>query len=391
MKQFKLHHKRVIIENNDSIHNYFAWPTVTRLKNGRIAVVASGFRLGHVCPFGKAVMSVSEDEGKSFSFPTPVIDTTLDDRDAGIVSFGDASVIVTSFTHASKFQEHWCKMRESLAESENWSEERKAKQDLEIAYIRAYLRYTDLDGREEDYFGSNYRISHDNGITFGNLFRVPVTSPHGPCITPDGRILYIGTRKSTAETPIKDKNVECWELDGNGGATYVSTLPHTAEFEKYENLADYEEPHAIALPNGKIIVHIREQFIGKSPLTDGTKIFRILQSVSIDGGKSFSVPVPICEDANCGAPAHILRHSSGVLISAVSHRATPYGIYVLISRDDGETWELCSLVTDSPNSDLGYPSTVELSDGSLYTVWYDHESEEKTSPAKIFGGNWNLI
>ena len=76
------------MENPLSEHNYFGWPTVERLKNGRIAVVASGFRLHHVCPFGKTVMAVSEDEGETYTLPMPVIDTVLDDRDGGILAFG---------------------------------------------------------------------------------------------------------------------------------------------------------------------------------------------------------------------------------------------------------------------------------------------------------------
>ncbi|MBQ8552488.1 MAG: hypothetical protein IJ428_06720 [Clostridia bacterium] len=52
-----------VMHNPDSRHNYFAWPTVTRLQNGKLAVVASGFRLFHVCPFGKTVISYSEDDG----------------------------------------------------------------------------------------------------------------------------------------------------------------------------------------------------------------------------------------------------------------------------------------------------------------------------------------
>ena len=44
---------------------HFAWPSIARLQNGRIAVVSSGFRREHLCPFGKAVISCSDDGGKS--------------------------------------------------------------------------------------------------------------------------------------------------------------------------------------------------------------------------------------------------------------------------------------------------------------------------------------
>ena len=87
---------KIIMSNDTSIFNYFGWPTVARLKNGKLAVVASGFRLAHVCPFGKCVISFSEDEGKSWTFPTPVIDTLLDDRDGGITPFGESSFFISS-------------------------------------------------------------------------------------------------------------------------------------------------------------------------------------------------------------------------------------------------------------------------------------------------------
>ena len=80
---------KIIMDNPDSLHNYFAWPSVVRLQNGKIAAVASGYRLEHLCSFGKACISYSEDEGESFTRPAPVIDTPLDVRDAGIMTFGE--------------------------------------------------------------------------------------------------------------------------------------------------------------------------------------------------------------------------------------------------------------------------------------------------------------
>ena len=75
------------MQNPDSHHNYFAWPTAARLQNGKIAVVASGFRMAHLCPFGKLVIAYSDDEGESYTAPGVIMDTPLDDRDGG-VTFG---------------------------------------------------------------------------------------------------------------------------------------------------------------------------------------------------------------------------------------------------------------------------------------------------------------
>ena len=94
MKIEKVGAPKVIISNPNSMHNYFAWPSIAKLQNGKIAVVCSGFRLGHVCPFGKAVISYSEDEGETYTYPAPVLDTILDDRDAGIAVVGENTVIL---------------------------------------------------------------------------------------------------------------------------------------------------------------------------------------------------------------------------------------------------------------------------------------------------------
>ena len=104
MKIRLLSEPRVILSNPDGIHNYFGWPSVARLQDGTLAAVASGFRLAHVCPFGKSVMIRSSDEGKTWSPPEIIIDTPLDDRDSGIVPFGKCGVIVTSFNNTVAFQ-----------------------------------------------------------------------------------------------------------------------------------------------------------------------------------------------------------------------------------------------------------------------------------------------
>jgi len=103
MKIAKIGNLKLIMSNSYGKHNYFAWPTVTRLKNGKIAVVASGYRLRHICPFGKTVISYSEDEGETYTRPAPVIDTVLDDRDGGILAFGASNVIVSSFNNSVEF------------------------------------------------------------------------------------------------------------------------------------------------------------------------------------------------------------------------------------------------------------------------------------------------
>ncbi len=56
-------------------------------------------RVGHVCPFGKNLMSVSRDGGKTWSAPAVINDSWLDDRDAGICSMGSGRFVLSYFNH----------------------------------------------------------------------------------------------------------------------------------------------------------------------------------------------------------------------------------------------------------------------------------------------------
>ena len=54
------------------------------------------------------------------------------------------------------------------------------------------------------------------------------------------------------------------------------------------------------------------------------------------------------------------------------HRRKPFGNQARVSADGGRTWSEPVVISgDGIGGDLGYPSTVQLADGSLVTVWYE--------------------
>ena len=57
----------VVCRRDNSMFGYFGWPSITRLADGTLVVVASGNRIWHVCPFGKSVMTISRDNGRTWS------------------------------------------------------------------------------------------------------------------------------------------------------------------------------------------------------------------------------------------------------------------------------------------------------------------------------------
>ncbi len=362
--------KKVVMDGGASPFCYYAWPTVARMQDGRLALAASGHRLAHVCPFGKGVMRLSEDEGNTWSPVQTVMDTPLDDRDSGITAFGKGRVIFTSFNNTTAFQR---KCNEALMRSDKPGEVRKAK------LIESYLNYAEATEGFDRYLGSTYRISEDGLKTFGEIKISPVTSPHGPLALNDGTLLYIGRRFTTENERIPEGKsaIACMRLNDKDEFEFVSEISDISD--AYGDVQSHE-PHAIQTKSGKIIVHIRAERAGDRPL------FTVYQSVSEDGGKTFSKPVQLLSDFG-GSPAHLVVLPDGTLLSVYGYRLSPYGIRYMISKDDGKTWDCDHVLYDGGESgDLGYPATVVLTDGTLFTVYY----ENRGGVSKIYGIRWRL-
>ncbi len=367
MKIISIGAPELVMQNPDSRHGYFAWPTAARLQNGKIAVVASGYRLFHVCPFGKTVISYSEDDGKTYTIPAPVFDTPLDDRDGGILPFGKTGVIVTSFNNTVAAQRGW---------AEGWAKRNNLKD-----YVDAYLDTVKPED-EEKYLGSSFRISNDCGVTFGPIYKCPISSPHGPCELPDGTILWVGrTFSDDGEANGGKELIKAYKINLDGTSELVGEIEPI-----YVNgeLVASEEPYAFALADGTIICHIRAE-IG-SP----KRLFTIFQSVSTDGGKTWSKPVQLL-DTFGGAPAHIMQHSSGALISVYGDRQAPFYIKAMISLDGGKTWDTDHAIYENGiSADIGYPSTVEMPDGSLLTIFYAVPEKGGTHRTVIMQQRWKF-
>ena len=333
-----------IITNRDSLTAYFAWPTVARLRDGRLAVAASGPRYYHKCPFGKDVISFSEDEGETWSVPALTFDTPLDDRDSGVVPFGESGVLVTSCNDGPKSRVflHGCDKRPALR-----------------GFVQSYLDLMREDRTEEElesYTGSLFRISHDNGRTFGPIRHAPVSSPHGPIAMEDGSFLWVGC--PIAFNAGLAPTLACCRIFEDGRSEMLCDIEPAGD-----GIALYE-PHAIRTADGTILVHIRAEMKDDA-------LFTTYQCESKDGGRTFTKPHPIGLDPLDGAPPHLIEQD-GVLISVSAHRAEPHQLRAAFSFDGGETWDGGHVITalSDVHADLGYPSSVVLKDGSILTVFY---------------------
>lgn len=357
----------IVARNADSLFPYQGWPTVARDDNGVLYVAASAHRLGHVCPFGKNYLYISKDEGKTWSVPLVVNDSVHDDRDGGVCAWGDGNLLLTWFHNPKQIY------RDRAAIAEDQPHNGAAATPI----ARAVYEIWDTLDEELTCGGAFIRRSHNGGLTWDTPTLVNFTAPHGPARTADGRLLYAGVILGEE----RDDRIGFFESKDDGMTwTQLATVPALP----HADASDPSEPHCLQLPNGTILLVIR------SWRTE-TKRLCLYLTRSTDGGKTFAVPQPI--DGVYGAPGHLLLHSSGAVILTYGVRFSdckPIGSYARVSYDNGETWGEEFLVgRPAPVWDHGYPSTVELSDGSLYTVYYQRAEETDTFNS-VLGSRWKL-
>ncbi len=88
-----------------------------------------------------------------------------------------------------------------------------------------------------------------------------------------------------------------------------------------------------------------------------------------------------------GNPPSMIKLRDGRLVIAYGFRSAPYGIRARISEDQGQTWGPELMLRDDAGTwDLGYPRTVQRTDGKIVTVYYfnDQKDQERYIAATIW-------
>lgn len=336
---------------------YIGWPTVCMDRNGTLLAVFSGDRDAHVCPFGKVQLVTSADQGETWSEERVIGNTPLDDRDAGIVELPGGELLVTWFT--SRAYESSIRDRSKLIEGSPqfywWLHDEK----LPLATKKQWTGLFEVR-------------SGDGGKTWTSptqLSGISGTTPHGPVLLKDGRLLYFGRLfdKLTFITVSESRDLgKTWQ--------HLADIPPLQE----EHLPMmFHEPYAIETEDGRIVVQVR--YHGKDNC--------LRQSESSDGGKTWTV---MKKTPLAGLPPYLIKLRGGKLVTVYGRRFADFGEYACISDDQGRTWDEANEIKLSGNfnGDLGYPASVELKDGSVLTVYYQADQEgEKTC---LMGTRWRV-
>lgn len=347
---------------------YHGWPTVVRRANGELWLTCSGGRESHVCPFGQVVAFTSRDDGQTWTYPRVLLDSATDDRDSGVLETDKGTLLVTTFT--SLAYEDSLKKATAMAEQTDKGWQSKSMSVEQLArWKAAHARLNDEERKAE--LGEWIIRSTDGGRSWSKRIPTLVNSPHGPIQLKDGRLLYAGKQLWTGE-----KKIGVAESTDDGLTwRWLAEIPTRANDDAVKG---YHELHAVEAADGTLIAQIRNHNTANKGET--------LQSESRDGGKTWSEPRSI---GVWGLPSHLLKLRDGRLLMTYGHRRPPFGNQARFSRDNGKTWgEPIILSGDGKGGDLGYPSTVELADGTFLTVWYESMKEPKL--AVLRQAKWKL-
>lgn len=348
--------KKKVVEPN----RYLGWPTVLKTRQGRLMVAFSGDRDAHVCPYGKTQMIISDDQGKTWSEPVTINNTPLDDRDAGLIQTPKQTFILSWFT--------------SLAFERSSFQNSAADHRVVPPAYNKYFRIGEKISPEtkKKWLGCWIRRSEDLGKTWGEPIKTTIKAPHGPRCLKNGQLLYIGKgiwdRQQAIVIERSVDDGKTWNL--------ACKIPNGHFPVKY-----MEEPHLVELESGKIIAMIRNEPV------DENQCF-LLQSESTDGGTTWT---EMRSTQIWGYPPHLLQLKNGWLVVSYGYRREPYGERACISKDEGRTWDIANeiILAGAPARDLGYPSSVQLDDGSVLTVYY--QAPKLGEPACIYSTKWELI
>lgn len=373
-----------IVYEGKGLRDYYGWPSVAVMPDGRVIAVASGQRMAHICPWGRTVAWESRDDGRTWGPEVILGDSPIDDRDAGVTVLPDGQVLVSWFTSDTRIYTDALK---NLPDPRN---------DLSLTVIRGWN-----DAVVGRHLGSFVRRGAWGG-PWGEPIDTGVTAPHGPIVLEDGALLYLGKAFSVADVDIPVHGVGqtrpdrldpkslatpilCARSDDNGDTwRTIGRVDRTGVFDN----SNLHEPHVVQLPGGRLVGVIRTQ---NSPQRTLNIPFGMAITYSDDGGVTWS---ELREMPYFGSPPQLLLHSSGVLVCSYGYRhlADPTcgpeahgGQRAILSYDGGLTWgEPVILRDDGPDDDLGYPCSCELPGGEILTVYYQKQRSAMESCSVLY-------
>ena len=326
-----------------SLAGYF--PVVVRVGDSKLAAV---FRTGapHVGISGTISISTSDDGGRSWTDSVRVTPRWEDARNPALGVTDTGRLVVA----------YWTAVRHAYVADENgykWN----PKDDTEIQDVPGLAIRTSDDGGS---VWSAPRFIHSRGLLFA--------SPYGRIISAGNELMlpvYGRTRGGT------EREFSCALLrsSDNGEQWGDETLIAN----------DQNETAILPLGDGRLLAAARSH-----------SMRNISTFESSDNGYTWE---PLSEVTRRDEhPADLTYLDGGSILLTFGRRVRPFGCGALLSRDGGRSWdrnrEVLLAGDGAGSSDLGYPSTAQLADGTICTALYfgsgSHASDDD-------GSSWGYV
>lgn len=332
--QFLRGRSDVFVGRRTSIDRYLVastsgfFPVLVRTADTGLAVVFRS-EAAHMGITGTLSLSRSSDGGRSFSDPQRLAPRWEDTRNPALGVTKSGRLILA----------YWLGARHAYKEDEwGWVWEKKPSEEIKSTPALAI------------------RLSDDGGKTWSDpylhLSELFVSaSPYGRIIeSADGSLLlsFYGRMRGRPEETI--------------GCGIMRSRDDGLTWGEERLIAEaYNETALLELPDGRLLAASRSQ-----------SERNIATFESEDRGDSFRFIDDVTRRNE--HPADLTLLQSGRVLLTFGRRIRPFGCGGLVSEDGGRSWDRSHealLAGDGArNTDLGYPSTVQLADGTIVTALY---------------------
>ena len=352
---------RTVIVHKDSFA-YLAHPCITVLDNGDWlagfdhSIRSDPKRHPPNDPLFRNILARSSDRGETWQAPVFAPDFDWSGVEPpGILQLSDGTLVMTQFRFG------WYPL--GLARKRRAAGERISISLPDKGWTEDF---TDSDWvRAEDPFARGYNglyahLSDDRGDTFENSVKIG-TGPYRDGFTrtsvvelSDGRVVYPVTEHhppTSTHTYLLSSDDRCRTWN-----------PPVLIVESPE--ISFGEPSVAEIGPGELLCILRTKGLGGY----------LYGNRSLDGGQTWSVPE---STGIFGLPGQLLMLKDGRLLCTYGRRDAPFGIRACLSEDGGRSWrtEEEIIIRDLPNSDLGYPTTIEYEPGRLFVCYYGQEPD----------------
>ena len=332
---------------------YACFPSLTQLPDGTLFTsFATRVRRSHIDSTGGSARYLSKDGGNTWE-PTDqyMTDPRYVREDGTVIRPGAQGWIYVPETELERVKasgRRWMKAREGT-----------------IAYLGGpQVSYTYPDGRKE-------------------TRELPNPAPGGMMVYNSSAFLHQGKLWMTAVYGFDEA-----PKDGGRGTSSVWVVRSEDDGNTWEVL-----PVAMGTPGGlgfdesALCDNGRGEILCVMRPTPET--YNSYQCFSRDGGKTWSAP----QDCGFwGYPSNLLRLKDGLLLCTYGYRRDPMGVRAVLSSDGGHTWDVENETVIrcdgwGSGSDLGYPISVEIEPGHIFTLYYFNDRQNVTH---IAGTHWQV-